>query len=66
MRIIRNWQTSLAGLLGIAMCVWTALSDPARMSDPLWQNALVVSGGLLLAKDANKSHTQEPLKPPNK
>lgn len=64
LRIIRNWKTSIVGLGLILFCAYTAAENPSRMKDQDWQAGLVAAWGFLVAKDADKSHTQEPLVPP--
>ena len=51
----RNWQTTMAGILALAMSGMSIWQDPGRAADPVVVAAIAGGIGLIAAKDGDKS-----------
>lgn len=53
----RNWKTTLAGILALAMTGLSVYSNPALIQDPTTIAGIVGGIGLIVAKDGDKGGT---------
>ena len=51
----RNWKTTTAGILAIALAGLQIYTNPASLADPQILGAIVAGIGLITAKDHNVS-----------
>ncbi|MCC6366865.1 MAG: hypothetical protein IT165_25365 [Bryobacterales bacterium] len=55
MNAMRNWKTTAAGLLNLALVVLTLLQDSGKATDPTTIGGIVTGIGLIFAKDGDKT-----------
>ena len=53
----RNWKTTFAGILSLALTGFSIYTNPASLANPEVFTGIVAGVGLILAKDADKSGT---------
>jgi hypothetical protein len=56
----RNWQTTSAGIMALAMIALNAWHNPASIVDPTTIAGISVSIGLILGRDAKQAASDAP------
>lgn len=60
--ILRNWRSTLAGLLTLLGVGAHIYQTPSAAADPAVAAAIAAGVGLIVSKDANQTGTAEPAK----